>query len=58
MGMDHLRHALNCGGLLSFYGVALAIVSPAASEECVELAQREGVPTVIENKFQAAKATL
>lgn len=26
--------------------------------ECFELAQREGVPTVIENKYQAAKAKL
>jgi hypothetical protein len=27
-------------------------------QECFELAQREGVPTVIENKYQAAKARL
>jgi hypothetical protein len=27
-------------------------------QECFELAQREGVPTVIENKIQAAKAKL
>lgn len=27
-------------------------------QECVELASREGVPTVIENKYQAAKAKL
>ena len=26
--------------------------------ECVELAQREGVPIVIENKFQATKAKI
>ena len=25
-------------------------------QECVALAQREGMPTVIENKYQAAKA--
>jgi hypothetical protein len=67
--MGHLRHALNCVGLLSFCGIALAIVSPAASagtasfpiyvpQECVELALREGVPIIIENKLQAVKATL
>jgi hypothetical protein len=27
-------------------------------QECVVLAQREGVPTTIENKYQAAKAKL
>ena len=27
-------------------------------QECFELAQREGVPTVIENKYQATKAQL
>src|SRR3954447_11663979 len=27
-------------------------------QECMVLAQREGVPTVIENKYQAAKAKL
>ena len=27
-------------------------------QECVELAQREGVPVVIENKYQAVKARL
>ena len=25
-------------------------------QECIALAQREGMPTVIENKYQAAKA--
>ena len=27
-------------------------------QECVELANREGVPTVIQNRYQAAKARL
>ena len=27
-------------------------------QECVELAQREGVPVVIENRYQATKAKL
>ena len=48
--------------------LALVIATPVAAEsvqfpltipqECFELAQREGVPTVIENKFQATKAKL
>ena len=47
---------------------ALISATPALAEkvtfpmaippECVELAQREGVPTVIQNKYQAAKARL
>jgi hypothetical protein len=47
---------------------ALVVATPVAAEtptfpvsipqECVVLAQREGVPTVIENKYQAAKAKL
>jgi hypothetical protein len=39
--------------------VAAEIVFPVSiPQECVELANREGVPTVIENKYQAAKAKL
>jgi hypothetical protein len=46
----------------------LAAIAPAKAEvttfpvsipqECVELAQREGVPVVIENRYQATKAKL
>ena len=53
---------------LSTAALALLITTPVAAEsvqfpvtipqECFELAQREGVPTVIENKMQAAKAKL
>ena len=48
--------------------LALLISTPVAAEssrfpitipqECFELAQREGVPTVIENQYQATKAKL
>ena len=49
--------------------LALFIASPVAAaesvkfpitipQECFELAQREGVPTVIENRMQATKAKL
>jgi hypothetical protein len=48
--------------------LALVIATPVAAEsvqfpvtipqECFELAQREGVPTVIENRMQATKAKL
>ena len=48
--------------------LALLITTPVAAEsvqfpitipqECFELAQREGVPTVIENRIQATKAKL
>ena len=49
--------------------VALSIGAPCHAEpaitfpiwvfqECVELAQREGVPVVIENRYQATKARL
>jgi hypothetical protein len=49
--------------------LALVIASPVAAaesvqfpmtipQECFELAQREGVPTVLENKVQATKAKL
>jgi hypothetical protein len=46
--------------------LALVVTTPVAAEmpkfpvsipqECFELAQREGVPTLIENKYQATKA--
>ena len=49
--------------------LALVIATPVAAaesvklpitipQECFELAQREGVPTVIENRYQATKAKL
>jgi flagellar basal body rod protein FlgG len=52
---------------LRIAALALVITTPVAAEtqfpvtipqECFELAQREGVPTVIENKMQATKAKL
>ena len=53
---------------LSTAALALLITTPVAAEsvqfpitipqECFELAQREGVPTVIENKMQATRAKL
>ena len=53
---------------LSTAALALLITTPVAAEsvqfpitipqECFELAQREGVPTVIENRMQATKAKL
>ncbi|MEW6451929.1 hypothetical protein [Leptospira sp. severe_002] len=45
--------------------IALATATPAFAEisfpisvpqECMELAQREGVPTVLQNKYQATRA--
>jgi len=45
--------------------IALTVTTPAFAEvtfpisipqECFELAQREGVPTMIQNKYQATKA--
>jgi hypothetical protein len=37
--------------------VAAEVVYPVSiPQECVELANREGVPVVIENRYQAAKA--
>lgn len=65
--MERFHHSLNRAGLPSFYGLALFLASSAASaatasfpiyvpQECVVLAQREGVPIVIENRVQAAKA--
>jgi hypothetical protein len=53
---------------LSTAALALLITTPVAAQsvqfpitipqECFELAQREGVPTVIQNKMQATKAKL
>lgn len=65
--MGQFRYAITFGILLTFYGVAIAIMSPIASagsilfpiyipQECVSLARREGVPAVISNKYEAAKA--
>ena len=45
--------------------IALTVTTPALTEvtfpisvpqECFELAQREGVPTVLQNRYQATKA--
>jgi hypothetical protein len=45
--------------------IALTVTTPAWAEvtfpisipqECLELAQREGVPTVIQNRYQATRA--
>jgi hypothetical protein len=51
---------------LTTAALALVVTTPVAAEvpkfpvtipqECFELANREGVPTVIENKYQATKA--
>ena len=39
--------------------VMAEVVFPVSiPQECVELANREGVPTVIENRYQATKAKL
>ena len=53
---------------LMIAALALTATTPVAAEmpkfpvsipqECVVLAQREGVPTVIENKYQATKARI
>jgi hypothetical protein len=37
---------------------AVNIYPVSVPQECVVLAQREGVPTMIENRYQAAKARL
>jgi hypothetical protein len=42
--------------VLSTPAVAESIFPVSIPQECVELANREGVPTLIENKYQAAKA--
>ncbi len=55
--------------IITAAAIAVSLNMPAKAEvtvtypvsipqECVELAQREGVPTVIENKYQAVKARL
>ena len=45
--------------LIAVPAVAGAVTFPISiPPECFELAQREGVPTVIQNKYQAAKAKL
>ena len=53
---------------LLLVAVAVFVASPAIADviafpvsipqECVELAQREGVPVVIESKYQATKAKI
>ncbi len=42
--------------VLSVPAAAESIFPVSVPQECVELANREGVPTVIENRYQAAKA--
>ena len=44
--------------VLSTPAMAEVVFPVSIPQECVELANREGVPTVIENKYQAAKAKL
>jgi hypothetical protein len=41
---------------LSMPAVAESIFPVSVPQECMELATREGVPTVIENRYQAIKA--
>jgi hypothetical protein len=43
---------------LSLPAAAESIYPVSVPQECFELANREGVPTVIENRYQAAKARL
>src|ERR1700749_812200 len=42
--------------VLSIPAAAESIFPVSVPQECVELATREGVPTVIENRYQAIKA--
>ena len=44
--------------VLSTPAMAEVVFPVSIPQECFELANREGVPTVIENKYQAAKAKL
>ena len=45
--------------VLTSPATAAEVVFPVSiPQECVELANREGVPTTIQNKYQAAKAKL
>jgi hypothetical protein len=43
-------------GVISAPAIAESIFPVSIPSECVELAQREGVPVVINNKYEAAKA--
>ena len=43
---------------LSLPAAAESIFPVSVPQECIELANREGVPTIIENRYQAAKAKL
>jgi len=64
--MSYGRHIVTANGLLVLCGAMLTILPEVQARslsfpiyvppECVALAQREGVPTVIENKYQAVKA--
>jgi hypothetical protein len=44
--------------VLSTPAMAESVFPVSIPQECVELANREGVPVVIENKYQATKAKL
>ena len=44
--------------VLSTPAAAEVVFPVSIPQECVELATREGVPVVIQNKYQAAKAKL
>jgi hypothetical protein len=44
--------------VLSTPAMAEVVFPVSIPQECFELANREGVPTVIENRYQAAKAKL
>jgi hypothetical protein len=45
-------------GIISAPAIAESIFPVSIPSECVELAQREGVPVMINNKYEAAKAKL
>jgi hypothetical protein len=60
---------MKTGGMLGVIGLSIVIANESAwagsavfpisvPPECISLAQREGVPTMIENRYQAAKAKL
>jgi hypothetical protein len=57
---DEMRLMTAAALTFAFSTLASAEVAYPVSvpQECVELANREGVPTVIQNRYQAAKARL
>jgi hypothetical protein len=69
MVMVRFPQLVKAGGMLCVIGLTLGIANESAwagsvsfpisvPPECISLAQREGVPTMIENRYQAAKARL